>query len=55
MKKIFLIIVTGFLMSGLFSCTDNEELVKNKTELNEVKVECCGEEEDIPPPPPKKV
>lgn len=47
--------VTGILMSGLFSCTDNDELVKKNTELNtnEVKA-CCGEEEDIPPPPPKK-
>ncbi len=52
MKKIFSIILTGFLMSGLFSCTDNEEVVTNKLELNKSKVECCDEDGEILPPPP---
>lgn len=52
MKKIFSIILTGFLMSGLFSCTDTEEIVTNKLESNKSKVECCDEDGDILPPPP---
>lgn len=59
MKKIFSILVTGFLTLGiLVSCTDSNELVKEELTLqtDEAQADCCGEDGDIiPPPPPEKV
>ncbi|WP_299122003.1 hypothetical protein [uncultured Tenacibaculum sp.] len=63
MKKIGLIIFTVFLNLILFSCTDEDEIIKNDTKSTINKElqssteteKCCDEEEDIiPPPPPPK-
>lgn len=51
MKKIVLIIIAVSLNSMLISCTENEEIVKNDTQIEKTQ-SCCGEDGVILPPPP---
>lgn len=47
MKKLFLIILTGLLNFGFFSCTPEtlaDEVITPQA--------CCGEDGELPPPPP---
>ncbi len=52
MKKIVLIILTGFLILSFFSC-ENDDLTGEEIKNIEIKA-CCGDDEDPinPPPPP---
>jgi ABC-type Fe3+-hydroxamate transport system substrate-binding protein len=57
MKKIILIVFTGFLTLFLFSCSDNEDLNLNESQGIELEAPvqataCCGNEGEILPPPP---
>ena len=59
MKKIILIVFTGFLTLFLFSCSDNEDLNLNESQGIELEapvqaeVEACCNQGHIPPPPPQ--
>jgi len=46
-KKIVIIFLTGFLISGIFSCTPQALDTHGK-----LSPECCGDDIPIPPPPP---
>jgi hypothetical protein len=59
MKKIILIVLTGFLTLFLFSCSDNDDLNLDESQGIEFEVpvqanalQCCNTT-DIPPPPPQ--
>ena len=45
MQKLYVIIITGFLILGTFSCTPEKVFEDFNPQA------CCGEELPIPPPP----
>tara|TARA_B100001765_G_C19484540_1_gene330586 strand:+ start:362 stop:529 length:168 start_codon:yes stop_codon:yes gene_type:complete len=47
MKKLFIMLVTVFLISGITSCTPEQLHSQDKQ-----PEACCGENDPIPPPPP---
>jgi hypothetical protein len=57
MKKIILIVFTGFLTLFLFSCSDNDDLNLDESQGIEFEVPvqanaqaCCNQGDIIPPP-----